>query len=148
MTDTNEIRQAIARAWCNPLNASKEMDADLAEAAVAEVMTVLNSTPQPADAALADEAIYQWRNAGTVAWTDTDSSGYDVALADGSRECRIVYGSAARLRALSQPASERVQKAVDILERGKVEHAVAIARRFEFKPFTEEDAQSAKGGGG
>ena len=37
----NLLRKAIARAWCNPMNAQKEMDADIVEAAVAEVLTAL-----------------------------------------------------------------------------------------------------------
>jgi len=37
----DEIRQAVARAWCNPMNAQKEMDADLAESAATEVFNIL-----------------------------------------------------------------------------------------------------------
>jgi hypothetical protein len=37
----NLLRKAIARAWCNPMNAQKEMDADIVEAAVDEVLTAL-----------------------------------------------------------------------------------------------------------
>lgn len=37
----DELRQAIARAYCNPMNASKIVDPDLIEAATAEVSNML-----------------------------------------------------------------------------------------------------------
>ncbi len=38
------VREAVARGWCAPENASKEMDTDLAEAITAEVYALL-ATP-------------------------------------------------------------------------------------------------------
>ena len=41
------IRQAVARGWCHPKNASKEMDADLAEAIIAEVVKAMTPKVTP-----------------------------------------------------------------------------------------------------
>lgn len=40
LTDS-DLRQAIARAWCDPRNSQKEVDASIVEAAVAEVRALL-----------------------------------------------------------------------------------------------------------
>ena len=43
--DKQELRGTIARAWCHPKNAHKEMDADLVDAIVEEL-----TNPQPVEA--------------------------------------------------------------------------------------------------
>ena len=47
MTMEDQVRQAVARGWCHPANASKEMDADLVEAIVAEVVKTFTPTENP-----------------------------------------------------------------------------------------------------
>ncbi len=42
--DVAELRGAVARGWCHPANASKEMDPDLAEAIVREVGPLLEQS--------------------------------------------------------------------------------------------------------
>ncbi len=42
--EVQEVRGAVARGWCHPANASKEMDGDLAEAITAEVLSLLSGT--------------------------------------------------------------------------------------------------------
>jgi hypothetical protein len=59
--DGDLIRQAIARAWCNPLNAQKVMDPDIAEAAAAEVMHLLTTRPSaPAQDVVRDAERYRF----------------------------------------------------------------------------------------
>jgi hypothetical protein len=38
MTLEEQVRQAVARGWCDPRNSGKEMDTDLADAISAEVV--------------------------------------------------------------------------------------------------------------
>lgn len=42
MTQSEKIQQAVARGWCAPENAHKEMDTELASAIAAEVEHVVN----------------------------------------------------------------------------------------------------------
>ena len=49
MTLKEQITQAVARGWCHPKNAHKEMDADLAEAIADEVFKELRPFSQTAD---------------------------------------------------------------------------------------------------
>ena len=49
MSMEEQITQAVARGWCHPQNAHKEMDADLALAIVAEVVKSLTPVNYPAD---------------------------------------------------------------------------------------------------
>lgn len=49
MSMEEQITQAVARGWCHPKNAHKEMDADLALAIVAEVVKSLTPVNYPAD---------------------------------------------------------------------------------------------------
>jgi hypothetical protein len=45
MTLEEQVRQAVARGWCDPRNAHKEMDVDLADAISEEV--VKSFSPKP-----------------------------------------------------------------------------------------------------
>lgn len=40
-TDLEELTGAVARGWCHPENADKQMDAELAEAIVDEVLPLI-----------------------------------------------------------------------------------------------------------
>ena len=45
MTLEEQIRQAVARGWCDPRNSHKIMDVDLATAIVAEVIKSISPAP-------------------------------------------------------------------------------------------------------
>jgi hypothetical protein len=45
MSLEEQVRQAVARGWCDPRNAHKEMDVDLADAISAEVIESFRPTP-------------------------------------------------------------------------------------------------------
>jgi hypothetical protein len=47
MNMETQIREAVARGWCHPENAHKEMDADLANAIVKEVVAAFTPARTP-----------------------------------------------------------------------------------------------------
>ena len=47
MTMEQQVREAVARGWCHPKNASKEMDCDLAEAIAEEVVKCFTPSEMP-----------------------------------------------------------------------------------------------------
>lgn len=47
MTLEQQVTEAVARGWCHPKNAHKEMDADLAEAIIEEVVRSFTPAQMP-----------------------------------------------------------------------------------------------------
>jgi hypothetical protein len=45
MTLEEQVRQAVARGWCDPRNSHKQMDVDLADAISAEVVKSFSPAP-------------------------------------------------------------------------------------------------------
>ena len=65
MTFEQRVLEAVARGWCHPANAKKEMDSDLAKAISEEVLKMLTSTPEPVvDWDREDKLTQGWLNEG------------------------------------------------------------------------------------
>lgn len=46
MSLEEQVRQAVARGWCDPRNAHKEMDVDLADAIAEEIVRSFSPAPE------------------------------------------------------------------------------------------------------